>query len=73
MKWRLSILFHDCIAHPIAGLLWLFKIEALDAVGHTLHDYSMYRCPRCANRFDDFACPKCGWAFERVPESEREG
>lgn len=71
MIWRLNILAHDCLAHPLAGLLWLVNFRILDRIGHWIHDATMYRC-ECGERFDDSVCPACDLEFGRPkPKKER--
>ena len=63
LRWRLSIVLHDCIGHPISGLLWLLNVRVADYLGHWLHDKTMYKCGGCGVRFDDSECPECHWDF----------
>lgn len=68
MNWRLQIIIHDLIGHPLAGFLWLFDTKPTDDLGHWLHGVTMYECLQCHRRFDDSECPACGWGFCRLED-----
>lgn len=51
------IALHDCIVHPLAGLLW---IVGADAPAYWLHRKTApMLCRKCARRFDAEICPIC--------------
>jgi len=57
MPWRLRIFFHDCLAHPVAGLLWILGIDRL---AYAIHNETVpMLCHKCNRRFDAEVCPKC--------------
>jgi hypothetical protein len=43
MKRTLMMLVHNCVAHPVAGVLWLV---GADALGDWLHDVTVPRDAR---------------------------
>lgn len=61
LPWFLRIFIHDCLAHPIAGILWILR---LDRVAYWVHNSTvpMY-CENCDKLFDADVCPKCRGAL----------
>ena len=58
-QW-LRIIVHDCLVHPIAGLLWAVNYR-LSRFAYALHNETApMLCVKCERRYDADDCPKCG-------------
>ena len=58
LPWRIRILVHDCLGHPIAGFLWAFGFNRLAYIVHNVSVPML--CKRCDKRFDAEICLLCG-------------
>lgn len=53
----IRIFIHDCIAHPVAGLLWILRINR---PAYWIHNKTApMLCRKCDRRFDAEICPLC--------------
>lgn len=57
LPFWLRTFIHECIAHPIAGLCWIFRF---DKAGYAVHNKTApMLCVKCERRFDAEVCPLC--------------
>ena len=58
LPWWVRLFIHDCLAHPISGLLWILRLNRL---AYWIHNKTVpMLCENCWERFDAEECPKCG-------------
>lgn len=61
-SWRVRTFIHDCLLHPVAGMLWILGFS--DA-GDWIHEKTApMLCRKCKVRFDAENCPNCGGLLE---------